>query len=135
MFLATHPLVDIVAHPWWWMGHWQSPDGRYVGDPWLDDFSKIPGSMHEEFGAAVVEHGKAIEINIGAILRNPTYPSTFAGQYLQYLATLRARGARLSLGSDCHSARYGTDLATTETMLASIGIHDAGLWRLPPTDE
>ena len=23
MFLVTHPIVDIVAHPWWWMGQWK----------------------------------------------------------------------------------------------------------------
>ena len=22
MFLATHPLVNIIAHPWWWSGRW-----------------------------------------------------------------------------------------------------------------
>jgi len=131
LFLATHPLVDIVAHPWWWMGHWQSADGRYLGDPWLDDFGKIPASMHDEFAAAVLEHSKVVEVNLEAILLNRSYPPTFAPQYLEYLASLKARGVRFSLGSDCHSPRYHADFATAEAMLAAVGIHDQDLWRLP----
>src|SRR5512137_1753182 len=29
MFLAADPRVNIIAHPWWWMGKWQNPDGTY----------------------------------------------------------------------------------------------------------
>ncbi len=132
LFLATHPLVDIVAHPWWWMGHWQSDDGRYRGDPWLDGFGKIPASMHEEFAAAVVEHGKLVEINLAAILLNPTYPGTFTPQYLEYLSLLRARGVRFSIGSDCHSVCYDPDFGTAAAMLEAIGLRDEDFWCLPP---
>jgi len=131
MFLATHPLIDIVAHPWWWMGHWKSEDGRYLGDPWLDDFGKVPTSLHDEFAAAVLEHRKVVEINIGAILLNRSYPDSFAVQYLDYLAALKQRGVCFSLGSDCHSPTYAADFGRTEAMLASIGIYDDDLWRLP----
>ncbi len=132
LFLATHPLVDIVAHPWWWMGHWESPDGRYLGDPWLDDFAKIPASMHDEFAAAAIEHGKAVEINLSAMLLNSAYPDDFPTQYLEYLAMLNARGVRFSIGSDCHSAQYDTDFETAAAMLDSIGLRDADFWHLPP---
>lgn len=132
MFLATHPLVDIVAHPWWWMGHWQDADGRYMSDPWLDDFGKIPSSMHDEFAATVVEHDTVVEINIGAILLNRSYPESFAGQYLEYLAHLKQRGVVFSLGSDCHSKQYAIDFDAPARMLASIGIRDGDLWRLSP---
>lgn len=66
MFLATHPRVDIVAHPWWWMGAWRDEDGVYRSYPWLDDLRRIPQSLHDEFAAAVIQHGKAVEINAGA---------------------------------------------------------------------
>jgi histidinol phosphatase-like PHP family hydrolase len=134
LFLATHPLADIVAHPWWWMGHWQSDDGRYRGDPWLDDFGKIPASMHDEFAAAVVEHGKRVEINLSAILLNAAYPDTFTPQYLEYLALLRARNVRFSIGSDCHSARYDPDFGRAEAMLEAAGLGDEAFWRLPPRE-
>ena len=134
MFLATHPLVDIVAHPWWWMGGWKDDDGRYTTDPWLDDFGKIPVSMHDELAAAAIEHGKAIEINISAILLNRSYPETFAAQYLEYLAHLKQRGVVFSIGSDCHSVEYAPDFDRAAKMLDSIGLRDEEMWRLPPRE-
>ena len=132
MFLATHPLVNIVAHPWWWMGKWQDADGVYRGAPWLDDFGSIPQSMHEEFAAAAIEHNKVVEMNISAALQNPQYPEPFHRQYAEYLAWLKQRGVTLSLGSDCHSPTYDIDLEQAAARLAEVGITDADLWRLPP---
>ncbi|MCD6361751.1 MAG: hypothetical protein J7M38_12925 [Armatimonadetes bacterium] len=132
MFLAAHPLVDIVAHPWWWMGGWKDDDGRYTSDPWLDDFGKIPRTMHDEFAAAAVEHDTAVEINLDAILLSRSYPETFAGQYLEYLAYLRDRGVVFSIGSDCHSAQYAPDFERAGEMLEGIGLRDEQMWRLPP---
>lgn len=132
MHLATHPLVTIVAHPWWWMGHWQAADGSYPAEPWFDDFRAIPASLHDEFAAAAREHGKVVEINIGAQLLHPGYPASYKAQYLDYLAMLNSRGVSLSIGSDCHDAQYDIDFAAAEALLASVGIHDEDLWRLPP---
>jgi len=135
MFLVTDPLVDIVAHPWWWMGHWQDQDGRYTSDPWLDDFGRIPSSLHDEFAAAARKHRTVVEINLDAMLLNPTYTDRFKGQYLGYLAELKARGVTLCVGSDCHSGHYDRDLDAGSRMLESVGISDADLWRLPPRSE
>ena len=134
MFLATHPLVDIVAHPWWWMGHWKDDKENYPAEPWFDDFSVIPKSMHDEFAAAAVEHDTAVEINNSANLLNPHYPAHFAGQYLEYLAELKSLGVSLSIGSDCHSAHYEIDFPVVEEMLDSVGITD-GLWYLADSAE
>lgn len=132
MFLVTHPLVDIVAHPWWWMGHWQDASGNYPAEPWLDDFRRVPASMHDEFAAAAVEHQTVVEINIGANLLNPQYPERFKKQYLEYMATLKADGVHLSIGSDCHDATYDIALDVVSKMLLSVGITDEDLWRLAP---
>ena len=35
-------------------------------------------------------------------------------------------------GSDCHGARYQMDFPRAAELLASVGIKDAELWRLPP---
>ncbi len=131
MFLATHPLVDIVAHPWWWMGHWQDKDGRYPAEPWFDDFRKIPRSMHDEFAAAAKAHKTAVEINAGAMLFSVAYPGRFKEQYLEYLAGLKASGVTLSFGSDCHDADYAVDLEKAAAMLDRVGIRDEDLSRLP----
>lgn len=130
MFLVTHPLVTIVAHPWWWMGHWQGADGRYCAEPWFDNFCAIPQSLHDEFAAAARSHGKAVEVNISALLLNPQYPEHFVQQYLGYLADLKAKGVRLSLGSDCHDAHYAIDYNAVEKLLATVGIEDRDFWRI-----
>ena len=132
MFLATHPLVDIVAHPWWWFKHWADAHGRYTTDPWLDDFGRIPMSMHDEFAAALIEHGTAAEINIEAMLLNRKYTEHFRRQYVEYLAWLKGRGVTLSVGSDCHDDRYASDFEMAAAMLDAVGISDDDLWRLPP---
>jgi len=135
MFLATHPLVNIVAHPWWWMGHWQDDRGNYPCEPWFDDFAHVPRQMHNEFAAAAIEHGTCVEINIAANLLNPHYPPRFTQQYLEYLAELQLQGVTLSIGSDCHSAHYETDFQTAGEMLDSVGIKEEGLWCLPPRND
>jgi len=139
MFLATHELVNIVAHPWWWAGHWKDSDGMYRTKPWLDDFRKIPKSMHAEFAAACVENGTIVEINLGAIILKPTqpggpdwgYPEQFIRKYLDYLSYLKSLGVKFSMGSDCH-VRYEYDFPKAEQMLESVGIEDTDIWVLPP---
>lgn len=135
MFLACHPLVDIVAHPWWWMGHWQEADGVYRTDPWFDDFRKVPQSFHDEFAAAAREHGTVVEINLCAMLLTEKYPDAFKHQYVEYLAGLKAAGVTLSIGSDHHAQHQsyaGIDLGRAVAMLTGGGIRDQDLWRLPP---
>ncbi|MFH1009282.1 MAG: PHP domain-containing protein [Candidatus Latescibacterota bacterium] len=132
MFLATHPLVDIVAHPWWWMGHWQNGDGSYTTGPLLDDFGQIPQSMHQEFAAAVRENGTVVEINLDAMLLSQCYPELFKRQYTEYLKTLESAGVSLSIGSDCHGAHYESDFVKASAMLDEVGINKEALWRLGP---
>ena len=129
LFLATHPLVDIVAHPWWWAGGFENPDGSYSGLPWFDDFGVIPRSMHDEFAAALVEHETAAEINPGTLV-TWHYPGRWQQQYLEYLASLAERGVALAAGSDLHDPE---DLRFDEVpaRLESVGILDQHLWRLP----
>jgi histidinol phosphatase-like PHP family hydrolase len=131
LFLATHPLVDVVAHPWWWHGAWADSQGNFTTDPWLGDFAWIPASMHDEFRAAAKQHSVKVEINLSAMLLNPHYPTRFKEQYAEYLAWLKEGGVMLSLGSDCHDHRYQIDFGTAAAMLDRVGIRDGDLWRLP----
>jgi histidinol phosphatase-like PHP family hydrolase len=132
MFLAEHPLVNIVAHPWWWMTYFKDDDGNFTGLPWFDDFGHIPRSMHDEFAAAAIEHDTKVEINIMAVLLRRIYPERFRQQYVEYLAELKSRGVSLALGSDCHDDQYDIDFDAAEAMLKGVGIQDHDLWRLPP---
>lgn len=132
MFLATHPLVDIVAHPWWWHGGWEDAQHDLSAEPWFDDFTCIPESMHEEFAAAAIEHGTKIEINQNALLLNPHYPERFKLQYLVYLARLKDRGVQLSLASDCHAPHYTVGFERSAHMLETVGFVEEDFWVLPP---
>jgi histidinol phosphatase-like PHP family hydrolase len=134
MFLATHPEIDIVAHPWCWGGggveQWRDADGYYHTLPWLDDFSVISKSMHDEFAAATIEHSTAIEINAKGVLLNPRYPESFRRQYLKYLAGLKDAGVRFSFASDSHHYGYESSLLyDIEACLDQLGLQEEDFWR------
>ena len=128
MFLAQHPEVDIVAHPWWWMGEWMEADGRYLTLPWLDDFCIIPTSMHQEFAAAVIENSKAVEIN-AEMLVCEEYSDHFKKQYLDYLLFLKSCGVTFSIGSDAHKPVQLTRVREIEKFIDIIGVDPEHLWR------
>ena len=132
MFLATHPLVTIIAHPWWFSGHWADADGRMTGLPWFDDFhGRIPKSMQDELSSALMASGKVVEINLDAIVLNPQYTEHFKKDYFEYMGFLKGRGIKFSIGSDCHLADYrDLDLARAEAFLTEVGIVDDDIWRL-----
>jgi histidinol phosphatase-like PHP family hydrolase len=135
LFLAQHPLVDVIAHPWWWgASTWRSEDGTYRSDPWLDDFGKIPLSMHDEFAAAATARGKAVEINLKGCLLNPAYPEDFGRQYVDYLAYLHERGVRFSVGSDAHGPGYAPDFERAGELLDPLALCENDLWGLPPRE-
>ena len=135
MFLATHPLVDIVAHPWWWMGKWQGTDGVYRTDPWFDDFNVIPKSMHDEFSDAVIKNGKVVEINLAAMVMSNQYTEKFKKQYCEYLAGLQANSVTLSIGSDTHGVDELFELAPIERILEQAGIDCDKLWTFPQQEK
>jgi histidinol phosphatase-like PHP family hydrolase len=129
VFLACHPGVDVVAHPWWWAGAWLDDKGMYSSLPWFDNFSAIPLSMHDELAAAAREHGTAIEINACAIFVNARYSERFKSQYLDYLAYLKDAGVTFAVGSDSHHTGYDDQLRLIEPQLDALGLTEEQLWR------
>lgn len=136
MYLATHPLVDIVAHPWSWLKgnnkKWVDDEGHIYAEPWFDDFRVIPQSMHDDFAAAAIDNDTLVEINVNAILTKPAYPEHFKWQYMDYLVDLKQKGVIFSLGSDCHGEHYSINFEHAERMLESAGISEADIWVMPP---
>ena len=130
VFLACHPLVDIVGHPWYWSGFWQA-DGCAAAIPWFGRFHRLPRSMHQEFAAAAVENGTAVEINLRSIVLRDFDLPEYVRHYLQYLAYLQSQGVQLCLGPDCHSLHYDIDLERACAMIERAGIRE-GWWGLPP---
>ena len=128
MFLAGHPRVDIIAHPWWW-NKGISKEGYGGLSVWTEDFSVIPKSMHDEFASAARENKKAVEINANATLLNGSYPESFRKEYLEYLAYLKSRGVQFSIGSDSHGPGYAGHLHAIEDDLDTLGIKENDLWK------
>ncbi len=122
MFLATHPLVNIVAHPWWYMGPYKNKENQYATLPWFDDFTVIPNSIHKEFANALIENNSYHEINLGAIVLSPAYTEKFKVQYLDYLFYMKSLGVKFSIGSDCHNATYDINFKKANEMLDEFSI-------------
>jgi histidinol phosphatase-like PHP family hydrolase len=116
MFLAEHPLVDIVAHPWWYYGP--------CTDGWTEDFSMIPDSYHREFASACISNNKLMEINIAAMLLSRNYSIRFKEMYIEYLSMMKDLGVRFSVGSDCHNEFYDLDMQKASGMLEKAGFKD-----------
>ncbi|MCK5738145.1 hypothetical protein KAH55_03145, partial [bacterium] len=130
MFMARHPRVDIIGHPWWWYGKWENPDGTYTGDPWFADFTVIQQSMHNEFATACVAGNTAVEVNLSMPL-SVRYTDKFKQQYIEYLADLQDRGVKLSVGGDAHKSLTAIDYEKVAEILTAVGIKD-DFWTLPP---
>jgi histidinol phosphatase-like PHP family hydrolase len=135
MFLATHKLVDIIAHPWFWENGWQNDEGKFYTDPWLDDFGKIPLSFHDEFAAACKENNTAVEINLLTMILTDWYPDSFMKEYLDYLSYLNERGVTFAIGSDSHGPEYNVNFAKASEILEPLGLDKNKLWTLPPREE
>jgi histidinol phosphatase-like PHP family hydrolase len=133
MHIATNPIVSIAGHPWW-AGPWKDDDGNYTGDPWFDDFTVVPQTMHDEFASVVIENGTAVEINVSAFPFNATYTDRFKEQYSDYLHYLKERGVTFSIGSDCHDAHYTFDVEASAAWIEPLGLSDDDFWRLPPRE-
>ena len=121
MYLARHPLVDIVAHPWWWSGLFQDEDGTFKDMPWFDNFNAIPASMHNEFAAALKENETCCECNLTAFVLKKQYPEKIRRQYVEYLRALFESGVKITIGSDCHAAVYADLRDEAALMLQPAG--------------
>lgn len=133
MYLAEHPLVDILAHPWYplqvahsWKD-WQGLGSLPKFDPSIVDFSvltKIPQWMNEQIGAALVKNGTCAEIN-SAVLNEYRCPSEYRHARWKILALWREMGVKFTFGTDLHAAHtVNADIAATELLLDLYGFNE-----------
>jgi len=89
MYMACDDRVTILGHPW------------TCSRVWYGDFGIIPGSMHDELAAALVENGKLAECNCSMFIARDT-SEYFRQQYAEFLRFLFERGVPITIGTDCH---------------------------------
>lgn len=102
IFLATHPLVDVVAHPWDSIslaaGDWY----RHRDQEHIDHtiYREIPEDMHIALGKSILENGKLAEINFC----NLEIPEYAADIMMKAFVQWRDMGVKFTCGSDQHGA-------------------------------
>lgn len=121
MFLATDERVTILGHPWY--------HGKSI---WYEDFSVIPGSMHEEFAAALKENGKFVECN-SHFFALPFTSEKFRHQYAEYLRFLFEAGIPVTYGSDSHNS-YEDHRLVIEKYLRPQGFTEGDFYTLTDAD-
>lgn len=87
--------------PWWGGNNLIALLSRDDGEPWFDDFTVIPQSIHDEFAAAVKDNDKCVEQSL-TFFYNKALTDSFKHQYAEYMRGLFEAGVPLTIGSDSH---------------------------------
>lgn len=131
LYLASEPLVDIIAHPWdcleimcvWkdWCG--LTGKGRFnraVADNSVFNSLK---EKNEKLLELILKNKKLVELNL-AVLSGPQDPSVLKAMWT-FLAEWREAGAKFVIGSDQHSAHANPELyRAMEQLLDCYGFKD-----------
>ena len=121
-FLLEHPLVHILAHPWYSLeltaGDWYTyRDAAHID---RSIFAEIPQELNDRLGELALQNRKLIEINAACLFSDsPEYVDFLRKIYTRW----KAMGVRFTFGSDTHSADFAPDLFTrAEAILGSWGL-------------
>ncbi|MBQ6472703.1 MAG: hypothetical protein IJJ33_12020 [Victivallales bacterium] len=102
LFLANHPLVDILAHPWSSLdlavaGWYKCMDDKHRD---LSVFQEVPRDFVETLGEALVSQGKLAEVNL------LSFKNTLEGEsLLQWMQVWKEQGVKFTFGTDIHTPR------------------------------
>jgi len=125
MFLASHPLVDVVAHPWYPLEMTAGDWFRHRDQAHIDwsAHKAIPQELNDRLGAEMLKHGKLAEINLAEILN----PPEFVGKLrMECYARWREAGLKFTIGSDQHSAHADPKMfAAAEKLLDRYGFRES----------
>ena len=103
MFLAEHPLVDILAHTWYSLemasGDWyRNRDKEHID--WGVHL-EIPEEIKTRLGETICKNGKLAELNIATLT---SYSEEVAVSHMKMYALWKEMGVKFTIGSDQHSA-------------------------------
>lgn len=109
MFLASHPLVSVVAHPWDSLQHAAGDWFRHRDKAHIDwsVYKDIPREMDDQLGKAILENGKLAEINVPCTLKGPDYVTPLC---MERFRRWKEMGVKFTIGSDQHSAHPDVEL-------------------------
>jgi histidinol phosphatase-like PHP family hydrolase len=123
--VARHPLVDVLAHPWSFMGR----DFESGVLDWMTDMSRIPADYARQLGAVAAEHNTAVEANAGAIWVRDAYSDEFVADYEQYIQDMASEGAQIAIASDAHTVERICTCRSAGRAMKRIGISTDQLYR------
>ncbi|MBR7103912.1 MAG: hypothetical protein IKC65_03130 [Lentisphaeria bacterium] len=132
LFLASHPLVDVLAHPWDSLSHAAGDWFRHRDREHIDFsiYKEIPADMDEQIGRTLKENGKLAEMNIPVILNAPEEVQEL---HMKRFCKWRDQGVQFTCGSDQHSAHPDPDrFARMEQLLEQYGFREED-FVLPPS--
>lgn len=126
LFLIRHPLVDILAHPWYDIDY--AIGGMHVhkagSQPAREAFLHVPERMNDQLCAELIKYGKCAEINISMFQDNRS-PEEVHRKYWRMLEDWRDAGVRFTFGNDLHAAHSCKNcLALMEQLLEAHGFHE-----------
>lgn len=122
--VARHPVVDVLAHPWSFMGR----DFQSGVLDWMTDMSHIPDDYPKELGAVAAEHETAVEANAGAIWIREAYSEQFVADYEEYLRQVASEGAKIAICSDAHNIERIAPCRIAGEVVRQLGIPPAQLY-------
>ena len=133
MYLAEHPLVDILAHAWYPIQYahrwkdWLGLTGLPKFSPSVVDHSvitKIPAWMNEQLGETLLKNGTCAELNASE-LNNPSCHSEYRNARWKIFAMWREMGVKFTFGTDQHAAHNNrAELAAMELFMDLYGFKD-----------
>lgn len=125
MFLATHPLVHIIAHPWWSLelaaGDWfRHRDQAHID--W-EVFRNLPLDFIDRLGGEIRRNGKLAEINLGLLADEPDFVTELR---FQWFRRWKDTGVKFTIGSDQHGTHPNDELFwKAERLLDHYGFTEA----------
>lgn len=131
LYLASEPLVDIIAHPWdalelfcvWkdWTG--QTGKGRFNRAVADDSVFNDLKEKNEKLLELILKNRKLVELNL-AVLSGPQSPEVLKAMWT-FLAEWREAGVKFIIGSDQHAAHANpAQMRAMEQLLDCYGFKD-----------
>ena len=121
MFIASHPLVDVVAHPWDSLALAGGDWFRHRDNNHIDHtiYREIPPEMNTALANEILKNGKLAELNLSCILECHEEVSEIS---MDIFAQWREMGVKFTCGSDQHSEHPDPELfARMEKLLDKYG--------------